>query len=278
VVFALMDDRHAADPVWPTLVEMHTSARTQAQRVAALDALDSAYTRMNTEAGRFTSDGYMTEDQALWCARGRAWIVETLTKPVLGRAPRLHRPGDECSCLGEDPWQEGYAYRIHWFLKRNRSRRRVSLDRAQAADLRNGPLKHLVAARDGWTCRYCRSGPLSTKAGKAKDRRRHLTYDHVDPKLPAGDDGTNLVVACARCNEYKGARTPDEADMVLLPAPTAAQITGWRAVGMVLRDLVLIDRSAPQAPAAITDEITDESPTDHRHRADPIGDRSVIRR
>ncbi|PWW50251.1 HNH endonuclease [Actinokineospora spheciospongiae] len=269
MVFALMDDRHADDPMWPTLVEHHSSARTPAQRLAALDAIEATWARMNTEAGRFNVDGYLTEGQALKCARDRAWIIDALTKSVLGRPPRLHRPGDECKCLGDGEWKQHHAYRVHKFLKRNRSRARVTLDRAQAADLRNPTLKHAVAERDGWTCRYCRSGPLSAKAVRARDRRRILTYDHVDPTQPAGEHGENLAVACARCNEFKGHRTPDEADMRLLPVPTPAEIARWRTDGMVLRDLHLIDRSAP----AITDTITDKPPTDHRIDGDrTVGD------
>src|SRR5690606_10030604 len=131
--------------------------------------------------------------------------------------------GDECPCLGTAPWIDGYAYRIHNFLKRNPSKREYDLDKAKKADLRDARLKALVLKRDGGCCRYCGSGPLERKAVRAKDRRRVLTFDHVDPDRAAGEDGANLVVCCGRCNDEKGARTPDEADMVLLPEPTPEQ-------------------------------------------------------
>lgn len=78
----------------------------------------------------------------------------------------------------------------------------------------------LVAAirqRDQHKCRYCglevhwndRRGPLGGQ------------YDHVNPR---GDNSLeNVVVACRRCNNKKGGRTPDQAEMRLLPAPNLIQ-------------------------------------------------------
>ncbi len=61
-----------------------------------------------------------------------------------------------------------------------------------------------VLDRDQDTCRYC--GKLAT----------HV--DHIYPKSRGGkDDMDNLVAACADCNMGKGARTPQEAGMELLP-------------------------------------------------------------
>ena len=61
----------------------------------------------------------------------------------------------------------------------------------------------LVFERDNGACRYC---------GSTSDP----TIDHVVPRVRGGgDEGENLVVACRRCNSRKGARTPEEAGMVL---------------------------------------------------------------
>lgn len=63
-----------------------------------------------------------------------------------------------------------------------------------------------VFERDGWSCRYC---------GALCDRP---TLDHVEPKSRGGShDPDNLVTACGPCNSRKGARTPEEAGMRLLP-------------------------------------------------------------
>lgn len=60
-----------------------------------------------------------------------------------------------------------------------------------------------VYERDHFECRYCGS-------------IRKLSIDHVVPRSQGGsDDEDNLVVACRSCNSRKGARTPEEAGMVL---------------------------------------------------------------
>jgi len=64
-----------------------------------------------------------------------------------------------------------------------------------------------VIRRDGNTCQYCGS----------PDR---ITIDHVMPRSRGGKDTwTNLVAACVPCNNRKGNRTPEEADMPLARTP-----------------------------------------------------------
>lgn len=64
-----------------------------------------------------------------------------------------------------------------------------------------------VLRRDGYTCAYC-GGPATT-------------IDHVVPRCQQGPSTwTNSVAACRTCNERKGGRTPEEAGMPLLWAPT----------------------------------------------------------
>jgi hypothetical protein len=61
----------------------------------------------------------------------------------------------------------------------------------------------VVLLRDGNTCSYCGLECVPT-------------IDHVVPRSRGGDDTpSNLVVACRSCNSRKGARTPEEAGMVL---------------------------------------------------------------
>ena len=264
------DDFHSR-PVWEVLADGVADV---------VDQLQAAYARLKSEASHILSEGYLTEGAVMRLCRGRRKIVEKLCTPVLGDKPLLHRPGDECECLG-DTWVTGYGYRIHNFLRRNPSRREYNRNRAQKADLRDARLKGLVYRRDGGCCRYCRSGPLSPKAVRAKDRRKVLHYDHVDPDQPATPDGGNFVVACGRCNEAKGKRTPYEADMVLLPEPTPEQ-----AAAMERRPLQLLDPPPPvaadQAPTTAqppTDQQNTDRITDHEQKpvgdpiTDPIGDR-----
>ncbi len=62
-----------------------------------------------------------------------------------------------------------------------------------------------IFKRDHNRCQYCGT----TKAT--------LTIDHVVPKTKGGrDTWENLVCACVKCNNKKGNRTPEQANMKLL--------------------------------------------------------------
>lgn len=64
-----------------------------------------------------------------------------------------------------------------------------------------------VLRRDRHQCQYCLS-------------KEHLTVDHVRPKSRGGPDTwENLVAACVPCNNRKGNRTPEEANMSLQRNP-----------------------------------------------------------
>lgn len=251
--YFLTSDTFADEPIWEVLA---------AGKTAVIDALQAAHQRLMSRASHTMTDGYLTQQVALRECRTRKTLM-LLTTPVLGRPPRVHRRGDECECLGDD-WIDGYEYRIHKFLKRNPSKAEYKLDRAKKANLRDNRLKQLVFDRDGGCCRYCRSGPLSPKAGRAKDRRKFLQYDHIDPDKAATPDGEGLVVACGRCNESKGHRTPDEADMVLLPEPTDDERAAWQARGLALFH--------PADHVSITDESATDHQQDHQQTADSITD------
>ena len=65
-----------------------------------------------------------------------------------------------------------------------------------------------VIKRDNHQCQYCGT------------KQQPLTLDHVIPKNRGGEDTwENLVCACARCNNKKGQRTPEEAGLVLKRQP-----------------------------------------------------------
>lgn len=67
-----------------------------------------------------------------------------------------------------------------------------------------------IMMRDRYTCQYChRTSPV-----------HDLTLDHVVPRSRGGETTwENLVACCHGCNNRKGSRTPDEANMNLLRAP-----------------------------------------------------------
>jgi 5-methylcytosine-specific restriction endonuclease McrA len=66
-----------------------------------------------------------------------------------------------------------------------------------------------IYKRDSHECVYC---------GSKKD----LTLDHVLPKSRGGgNEWTNLVTSCFKCNLKKGNKTPDEAKMIMKHRPFA---------------------------------------------------------
>ncbi len=65
-----------------------------------------------------------------------------------------------------------------------------------------------ILRRDAYKCSYCGRGDLP------------LTIDHVIPRARGGSDSwENLVCACTICNNRKGDRTPEEANMSLSGRP-----------------------------------------------------------
>jgi 5-methylcytosine-specific restriction endonuclease McrA len=65
-----------------------------------------------------------------------------------------------------------------------------------------------ILRRDAHKCQYCGRSDLT------------LTVDHVMPVSRGGEDSwENLVCACVHCNNKKGDRTPDEAQMPLRRNP-----------------------------------------------------------
>ena len=86
-----------------------------------------------------------------------------------------------------------------------------------------------ILVRDDNRCQYCRStkGPM--------------TIDHVVPRKKGGmDTWENLVCACARCNNKKGDRTPEQADMKLYKRPTRPSF-----IRFIQRNLSIADRWRP---------------------------------
>jgi len=65
-----------------------------------------------------------------------------------------------------------------------------------------------IIKRDHHRCQYCGKTQLP------------LTVDHIVPKQFGGEESwTNLICACIYCNNKKGNRTPEQANMKLLSSP-----------------------------------------------------------
>lgn len=113
--------------------------------------------------------------------------------------------------------REGDQLHIKNYLKYQESRAKIEEKRVKnnvrQALFRDGDLKARVRLRDQEKCRYCgRAVSFTNRIGRAGG-----TYDHVDPAI--ANLFENLVVSCRECNSRKGARTPNEANMTLLPPP-----------------------------------------------------------
>ena len=68
-----------------------------------------------------------------------------------------------------------------------------------------------VFLRDKNKCQYC---------GKENNKKITFNIDHVTPKGQGGKTRwENVVISCMPCNQKKGCRTPEEADMKLLNNP-----------------------------------------------------------
>ena len=73
-----------------------------------------------------------------------------------------------------------------------------------------------IFERDKHKCAYCGN----------KFQKRDLNIDHVVPRRQGGKSTwDNLVCCCLNCNNSKGGRTPQEAGMKLMIAPTKP---GWK--------------------------------------------------
>lgn len=131
-----------------------------------------------------------------------------------------HAPGHDCPrcpAVAPDTW------RFHdWFDMKYTPGATVKLQRAKSAELKDKVLVEQVWARDCvdparpmvGRCRYC-GNEVRRKDNRSEDRRPEM--DHVDPSRAAGV--RNVVLSCRSCNRQKGARTPEQAGMKLLPSP-----------------------------------------------------------
>ena len=67
-----------------------------------------------------------------------------------------------------------------------------------------------IFLRDNYICQYCRQ----------QFSEKRLTVDHVVPLSKGGrHEWTNVVTACARCNNMKGSKSLEQSNMKLMSRP-----------------------------------------------------------
>jgi 5-methylcytosine-specific restriction endonuclease McrA len=102
------------------------------------------------------------------------------------------------------------------------------------------PVPHVVRLSRYVRVPYRRQIPLTRRAVLARDGHRCVycsvradTIDHVVPRSRGGgNEWTNVVAACARCNHRKGSKLLAEMGWTLShapmqPSPTVAVVLGW---------------------------------------------------
>lgn len=117
---------------------------------------------------------------------------------VKGKVDVLSSWPDVEICYGSGCMNFPATLRLKYYVKKNY---------AQLAFSRKAVFK-----RDRFSCQYC--GKF-LKSGQ-------VTVDHVIPKSMGGVSSfNNCVTACYACNNKKGNRTPEQADMTLYVKPAA---------------------------------------------------------
>jgi hypothetical protein len=117
---------------------------------------------------------------------------------------------DALRCMAERQMieiRDGVVFILHFRDRQARFREEKDRIRARVARHRH-KMRSPILERDGHKCRYC---------GRALGLDE-CVIDHVMPIAQGGrEDDDNLVTACTLCNSHKGARTPEQAGMILLP-------------------------------------------------------------
>lgn len=183
-------------------------------KVAQAGALaELLYVNALAYASRYLTDGFIPHA-----------IVAKLVVWDFEGAPSNYDLAERLVAAGLWELVEG-GYRIHDYLDYNPSREQVfaerEIARRRAAMNADPNLAKAVRARDGNRCRYCgRIVDWQNRKGQVGG-----TYDHVIPTHKGGTESIdNIVVCCRSCNLKKGAHTPEEAGMMLLPPPSQNQV------------------------------------------------------
>lgn len=177
-----------------------------------------------------------------------------------------HGPGHDC---GRCPTVTDGTWLFHdWFDLGYNTREQLDISERKKRELKDSKIHAQVWARDCLdpanptvgACRYC-GCEVKKKDTRSADRRPEL--DHIDPNV--ADGARNIVLACRACNRLKGNRTPEEAGMIVLPAPshtTATQTAPPQRsdAGVISPAPAAAETTSPEPVAAETPETPSSRP------------------
>jgi 5-methylcytosine-specific restriction endonuclease McrA len=190
----------------------------------------------------------MLDDAAHNCRADAALVTPALIAAGLWHDAKTIRKCSRCAEALRDSHAKklgpGEIYFHDWLVYQFTKEEVTNEDhnRRARALRKNRGLCDAIKDRDRNHCRYC-----AAKVAFRGDRRSALagTYDHVDPHGRNSLD--NVVVACKKCNETKGDRTPEEAGMPLLPVPARYPSPPWP-----------LDLAPDQAPGASSELVPNQ--------------------
>lgn len=169
-----------------------------------------------------------------------------------------HGPGHDCNRC--PPVSAGSWLFHDWFDLGYNTREQLDISERKKRELKDSKIHAQVWARDCLdptnptvgACRYC-GHEVKKKDTRSPDRRPEL--DHIDPNV--ADGARNIVLACRACNREKGNRTPADAGMIVLPAPshnTATQTAPPQrsAAGVISPATADAETTSPEPAAAET--------------------------
>lgn len=205
--------------------QVNPKARGLAERAITGDLSGLAAIGLWTMAGSLAqaalTDGVVSRVDLIRVTLNPA-VAEELAHLMVA-AGLWHAPGHGCDRCA--PVEDGSWIYHDWFRMGYDSGAQVKVTREKRKELKDPALINAIWARDRLRkpapgesevakCRYgC--GKLVKRADRKGDFR--WEPDHVDPTKAIGV--RNVVVACVDCNRKKGNRTPEQAGMVLQPAP-----------------------------------------------------------
>jgi 5-methylcytosine-specific restriction endonuclease McrA len=128
-------------------------------------------------------------------ALGTIGVARAMCLTLRGAATIEEFDGERVIRSVRQVFQVPSVIRLRTYINVRRKRQAAATNRAR------------IYIRDKYRCQYCGNTKMASE----------LTLDHILPRAQGGASAPeNLVAACAKCNQRKADRTPEQARMPLL--------------------------------------------------------------